>query len=334
MDPLSFNLSAFVPAWRPLIYFIAGATATYIYLRFLKAHQANAAPESDIQPSKVVYLTQINPGKTREETDIDIIALHGLDTKSPDTWTYSHPAPSLKGSQHENLGEVGINWLENENMLPANLGPARIFTCDWPAELFRPLQLIQMDMEEYARLLLETIQGQLFDVGDDEAAERPIFFIASCFGGIILINALSMADDKNSKYHDVGKATRGIVFLATPFRGTSYQHIAGWVEPFLKIWAAVRGRDVNQQLGSVKAPTMELGSAVQKFTSFRIRRGSSLEIRVFYELGVTNLSKKLFHRLPTWLQSRGEPVSCRCTRCLPSTNMIEASGPLPGLFGC
>jgi hypothetical protein len=46
-----------------------------------------------------------------------------------------------------------------------------------------------------------------------------------------LIKALDMA---SGEYDSVKKATRGVVFLATPFRGTSFQAVARWAEPALK----------------------------------------------------------------------------------------------------
>jgi hypothetical protein len=102
-------------------------------------------------------------------------------------------------------------------MLPVLVGPARIFTCDWPASLFIDTSTIQMTITELARVLLLSIQSRRrADV------DRPILFIASCLGGVILIQALAIAAMQNSDYYSPWRATRGIVFLATPFRGTAF----------------------------------------------------------------------------------------------------------------
>ncbi|KAL7971773.1 hypothetical protein HDV63DRAFT_304096 [Trichoderma sp. SZMC 28014] len=154
-----------------------------------------------------VSLTQIHPSSDADaETDIDIIAIHGLDTKSPDTWI----------SKSKNCVE-GVNWLECPRMLPERIGPARIFTCDWPAELFEQPNLILKTAEEFARLLLAGIKRRPLPTKTSYAKgkDRPIVFVASCLGGIILIKALVMATH-SSEYAFVRQSTRGIVFLATP----------------------------------------------------------------------------------------------------------------------
>ncbi|KAK4233364.1 hypothetical protein C8A03DRAFT_38931 [Achaetomium macrosporum] len=172
-----------------------------------------------------VRLCQVNPDKNEADTDIDIIAIHGFDTKSQDTWTWrvSNPRNSVK-------------WLADPRMLPSEVGAARIFTCDWPAEVLQPSDLIQKTIEEYALLLLDGIQREVLVENAAGREGRPVLFIASCLGGIILAKALV---DTGGEYQSLRKATRGIVFLATPFRGTSFKDVAAWAELGLKAWASV-----------------------------------------------------------------------------------------------
>jgi len=80
-------------------------------------------------------------------TDVDIIAIHGLDTQSPDTWIWDP-----KGAR--------VNWLEDPRMLPKRFPTARIFTCDWPADLFEQPGFVQKMIDEFARLLLAGINGR------------------------------------------------------------------------------------------------------------------------------------------------------------------------------
>ncbi|KAM3447621.1 hypothetical protein MY3296_008561 [Beauveria thailandica] len=166
---------------------------------------------------KGVYLQEIDLNRTEADTDIDIIAIHGLDTKSPDTWTWKDP-------RDPNNKRKWVNWL-GPGMLPTSVDRVRIFTCDWPADLLVPSNLIQKTIKEYALLLLEGIESALFTY-ETRRQDRPILFIASCLGGLILIMALVHADDRRSRYYYLRKATRGIIFLATPFRGTSFQDVA------------------------------------------------------------------------------------------------------------
>ncbi|KAL7907364.1 hypothetical protein GGI35DRAFT_470583 [Trichoderma velutinum] len=202
------------------------------------------------QQSRGVVLNQVNTTDARDgEPDVDIIAIHGLDTKSPETWTWR----SQDGSR------PNVNWLADPDMLPSKMKRARIFTCDWPAELFQESDSIPWTVREFARRLLAGIHNMRFQsTADGRGKDRPIVFIASCLGGIILMEALTIADNPQSDYISIRKATRGIVFLATPFRGTAFQDIASWAEPVLKTWALLGKRSVTQLLDSVKRSTFYL----------------------------------------------------------------------------
>ncbi|KID85464.1 nacht nucleoside triphosphatase [Metarhizium guizhouense ARSEF 977] len=232
-----------------------------------------------------VTLTQIHPLPGVDvETDIDIIAIHGLDTGSPGTWTWKFNRPD----RHD------VNWLADNDMLPSRVGQARILTCDWPAELFERSDLIQKRIEELARLLLDGIQRRPSATNtSSRRGDRPIVFIASCLGGIILMKALVMAQYEScSTRSSPGRDTHAIIFLATPFRGTSFQDVANWAEPGLKAWAWIRGQKVTRRLDDVKGPTFDLVKLVGDFT--RLCRDDGLDrVMTFYELGNTNLYHKL-----------------------------------------
>jgi hypothetical protein len=189
-----------------------------------------------------VSLVQVHPGDGKDtETDIDIIAVHGLDTMSPDTWTW----------RSNNPDDPDVNWLANEEMLPSRVGRARIFTCDWPADLLQDSKSIPKTMKEFARLLLAGIQNMRIKYMNQRRAteNRPILFIASCLGGIILMEALIIADHDQSNYISLRRATGAIVFLATPFRGTAFQDVANWAVPFLKARASLQHESSDHTAG-------------------------------------------------------------------------------------
>ena len=102
------------------------------------------------------------------------------------------------------------------------------------------------------------------------------------------MRALAMVD---SEYHPVVTATRGVVFLATPFRGTSFQDVAGWAQPGLGILAVMRRQKVTILLESVKGLTFDLGELVRSFTL--LQREHDYLISTFYEMGFTNLYEKV-----------------------------------------
>ena len=207
------------------------------------------------------------------ETEFDIIAIHGLDTKSPDTWTWRNP---------EEADSVDVNWLSD--LLPRQFPKARIFTCDWPAKIFKHSDTIQMTTRELARNLLLAVQAR--QCGSEA---RPIIFIASCLGGIVLAQALVLAAGPRSEYAHLWKATIGIVFLTTPFRGTAFKQLACQSVFFLKGFAMLTGREVTLLLDIVGRSTPFLEELVGSFTSICLQRGDECQLSVFYETGRGNL---------------------------------------------
>jgi hypothetical protein len=243
-------------------------------------------------------LHQVYPTKDDREDGgsafgIDIIAIHGLDTNSEKTWTW-------QGNGRK------VNWLKDPDMLPEMLRKeegmhVRVFTYDWPAGLLQPSDVVQKDCYEFATLLFEKIRDRP-PIKDDRAkrGERPILFVASCLGGIMLMKALVGA--ARSKYQHVQRATRGIVFLATPFRGTSFEDIAALAEPGVSAWAWIRGREVVNVLNMVKGPTLDLVQLVGDFTLLYQDKDYPCLISTFYEKGKTSLPSKVFPWLPMWLR--------------------------------
>ncbi|KAK3685898.1 hypothetical protein B0T22DRAFT_466802, partial [Podospora appendiculata] len=240
---------------------------------------APARPTSDHARSAYqgVRLCQVNPDKNEADTDIDIIAIHGLDTKSPDTWTWVDPSdPNNK-----------VNWLADTRMLPARFPTARIFTCDWPAGLFKEKSTIQMTVKELARSLLLGIRSR---PGADQG--RPILFIASCLGGLILIQAMVIAAEPGSEYTSLWRATGRVVFLATPFRGTAFQDIARAAVLFLEVSARLAGETVSDLLDNLKASTPFLQDLVGDFTRTYKQRDQPCQLAIFYETKPGNLLRK------------------------------------------
>ncbi|KAK6957350.1 hypothetical protein Daesc_000134 [Daldinia eschscholtzii] len=198
---------------------------------------------------------------------LDLIAVHGLDTKSPDTWTW-------RSKESEE-----VNWLSHPDMLPSLVGTARIFTCDWPADLFQPSNLVQNKIDELARLLLTAIH----DVRAEDP-DRPLILIASCLGGIVLMKTLVMA---TSEYVHIQRAIRGILFFATPFRGTAFHDVATWAELVLKTQASIQGQQVSSLLEYLKVSNFNLGELVHDFT--RLYKDSELcQVATFYEKRPSN----------------------------------------------
>ncbi|KAK4101199.1 hypothetical protein N658DRAFT_559046 [Parathielavia hyrcaniae] len=280
-----------LPGRTAVLCLLVGATTAYLWYRFPLARFTNtlspAKPTSHSTRStrRGVHLSQVNPDKKEADTDIDIIAIHGLDTKSPDTWTWVDPSDPTNT----------CNWLADPRMLPSRVGAARIFTCDWPADMLQPSGLVQKTIEEYAVLLLDGIQRELPVTNPTRRENRPVFFIASCLGGIVLAKALVDAGEEQLPFK---RAIGGIVFLATPFRGTSFREVAALAEPFLTVWAWNRGQEASKLLGHVKGSTFDLET-------------------------LTSLPRKVLPWVPGWLYQEKQLVD------EVSANLDIVSKPLP-----
>ncbi|RKL28158.1 hypothetical protein BFJ72_g12618 [Fusarium proliferatum] len=227
------------------------------------------------RPRAVEFNLVDPPDKITPETDtgIDIIAIHGLDTKSPETWAYKTP----DGQQ--------VNWLVDGNMLSREVPGTRIYTCNWPAAMFEMNDSVPFGIEELAASLLHGLLGLVSN------RDRKLFFIASCLGGVILMQTLVMAKDS---YTAIQEATRGIIFLATPFRGTSFEDIAVWAQPGLSALASIRNQRLTGLLDWVKAPESKLVHLVYEFSRLCVKhREEDFKVATFYEKRYTLLTAKV-----------------------------------------
>lgn len=172
-------------------------------------------------------------------------------------------------------------------MLPSRVGQARIFTCDWPSELFEESNLIQKRIEELALLLLDGIKRRpLATEACSGRKDRPILFIASCFGGIILMKVPFSQKSHTRHYLPCNAVRRHFV-----------PDVAAWAEPGLKAWASIRGQKVSKMLESVKKPTVDVDELARSFTKL-CQDGHLDQVMTFYEMGKTSLTRRIFSFLP------------------------------------
>lgn len=111
------------------------------------------------------------------------------------------------------------------------------------------------------------------------------------------MKALVMA---SHEYLLVKRAIRGIVFLTTLFRGTSFQDVAKWAEPGLRSWASVRDKNVSNLLEYVKS-TFKLGELVRSFTTLCREDNLIDHVFAFYETKKSSLLRKVAPWLPASL---------------------------------
>ncbi|KAK4105160.1 hypothetical protein N658DRAFT_109619 [Parathielavia hyrcaniae] len=118
---------------------------------------------------------------------------------------------------------------------------------------------------------------------------RPLLFIASCFGGLVVAEALNRAAVTSSRYSFVRQACVGVVFLATPFGGTTTTRKAQW----LVAYHGLMGENTSLEL----IKDLDRSNGVLNNPSADFARNSSTEdyylpTHCFYEMQPSNLPKK------------------------------------------
>ncbi|KAI1739554.1 ARM repeat-containing protein [Xylaria scruposa] len=225
-----------------------------------------------------------HPGDNSIKTELDIVAIHGLDTHSPTTWVaWKNGDPAL-----------GVHWLKDDEMLPSVIKNARIFTYDWNANY---------DQDSSNDTLLGHADGlleSLFIQRSEKESNDPIIFIASCFGGLLLIKALHRAPEVR-EYKQMLTYTAGIVFLGTPFQGSDE---AFFNATQLRIEVAVSmGGEASDKMvkylknsNNGKRELDELDELVQRFRQLVADEKFNFPMICFYETRRTDF-KKVINKL-------------------------------------
>ncbi|KAF1348304.1 hypothetical protein EJ07DRAFT_141923 [Lizonia empirigonia] len=132
---------------------------------------------------------------------IDIVAIHGLGAHPDDSWCAQ--ADSSKW----------VNWLTEESMLPALALNARIMRYGYQSQWFGK-EIMQQNVSIVAEQLLGALRRKRKDV-----SLRPLLFVAHCFGGLVVLKTLVIAQQFQKDWPGVFKSTTGLIFFGTPFRG-------------------------------------------------------------------------------------------------------------------
>ncbi|KAL4885234.1 hypothetical protein BJY04DRAFT_214571 [Aspergillus karnatakaensis] len=235
------------------------------------------------KPSRTFGLKRLYPDSDDlPSTGVDVVAIHGLGTKSSITWgAYAQ----------EDSGPDGptVNWLRDPNMLPSILPDARILTYDYDAEYYKdaPVQSLLSRAEILLKLLMDARMR-------DGSEERPIIFIASCFGGILLVKALVEAGNSCNVYRPILYHTAGIIFLATPLRGSAAVKAASW-----RVYVAgIIGRETSDDLiKDLDGKSGVLSELVQKFAKLAYKEEHLIQMHCFTRCAERTLREPYCHVL-------------------------------------
>jgi hypothetical protein len=191
-----------------------------------------------------------------EDARADIITIHGLTGHFLKTWTTVD----------------GVCW--PRDLLPKmtpRIGPTRIMTFGYAAG--RHGTKLDLDIEDAAWKLVHEIERVR---STKELQNRPLIFIVHSLGGLVLKKALIISNNMLSLRHILW-ATEGIIFLATPHRGSAMADVADRILRFTNVSGAPQKFVKALKLGS-----SELWAIAEDFRQIVNQR--KMPISSFYEL--------------------------------------------------
>ncbi|KAI9712572.1 MAG: hypothetical protein M1828_001673 [Chrysothrix sp. TS-e1954] len=198
---------------------------------------------------------------------IDIIAIHGIGAHPDDTWTKS--VDTGNGQQRY------VNWLKDDEMLPNVVPSARIMRYGYESQWFGKGAMHVRVMDIANEFLKETRRYR------KDCSDRPLMFIAHCFGGLVVVQSLVEAEHDREEWPGLYQSTTALVFFGTPFRG------AEGLSQEEMIAAALREYSKDQIQGDalrILQPGNEmLQQMLDRFGKIR-SKGPKTQVACFYEL--------------------------------------------------
>ncbi|KAF9893431.1 hypothetical protein FE257_010743 [Aspergillus nanangensis] len=205
--------------------------------------------------------------------NIDIVFVHGLGGDRIRTWTW------------ENNDRV-VFW--PKDLLPEACPTARILSFGYNASFahfypfygpkFMPEQLT---IEDHSTALLQSLIGLR---AMTETSDRPIIFICHSLGGLVCANALSRHYGTDEACASLVDNTIGIIFLGTPFEGSSK---AKWATRALNMldWISTTHKEDINDLQERSARLIDINHDFQKFLKARDRSKNTqfVEVACFFE---------------------------------------------------
>ncbi|KAF7509409.1 hypothetical protein GJ744_008132 [Endocarpon pusillum] len=210
------------------------------------------------------------------DTNVDIVAIHGLDTGSPLTWM-----AYAKEGDHSSRA---VNWLQDSDMLPSKMPTARIYTFDWNSKTYTGASV------EY---LISHARDLLFSLKHREGAkDRPILFIAACFGGTLLAKALNYAANPHNEYRFILDLTIGITFLGTPFRSSNELALTA-AQLRVLISSAFGAESSSRLFYELDGENGIMKELTESFARLVTSKHGGIPVRCFFETRVTDVSKAI-----------------------------------------
>lgn len=206
-------------------------------------------------------------GVTRSDLNLtlDIVAIHGLNGDKFRTWT--EPASQKL-------------WLRD--FLPDELPRARVMTFGYNATA--AFENSKAGIREHARhLLVSLMEAREYD----SASKRPLILMGHSLGGLVLKQALIIAQHE-SLYRPIYQSVRGVIFFGTPHQGSS---LANYATILARIPLILTNKPPPQLLEALRKESGELKSLTNNFKS--LLNANPFSVVSFYETRTLNGWKAL-----------------------------------------
>jgi len=231
---------------------------------------------------------------TGRDASVDIVFVHGLNGEGRRTWTKN-----------------GTLW--PATLLPKDVPNSRIlsFTYDANVTRFDASQVTQGRAENHAAELCAKLAALR---AESQTMDRPIIFVSHSFGGLVCAEIIILGDRAvdGDSMHAIANATCGMLFLGTPFCGSSS---AGWADKIRSIVNIVH--DTNKfSLGDLKKQSETLRTLGEAFPAVLRKRNQSsntdkrIEIVFFYEALKTS-GIYVVDETSAWIPGFGEKIPIR-----------------------
>jgi len=236
------------------------------------AANVNSTPKEP-QPRQKFGLFLLTPDLRDDQLDPqlpDIVAIHGINGDPYETW------------RHEN----GRLWLRD--FLPKHIPRVRVFSFGYDAQV--AFTTSTADLQSFAKSLL----GHLgrYRTGKEQPP-RPLIFICHSMGGIVLKEAVVLAQIHPEKYPFIKDSIKGILFLSTPHRGSESvewpQLLAKILNASLYLTAGLHGSARTDLLKSLERNSKELRGISDNFSS----QVKCIKIISCYEQNKTTVGRAL-----------------------------------------
>ncbi|MGH3626636.1 MAG: esterase/lipase family protein, partial [Sciscionella sp.] len=152
-------------------------------------------------------MSQLHEIVSSRAATFDVIFVHGLDGDAFDTWNFRAPSSQA-------------DWLANDRP------DAAIWSVGYDAAS-TSWHGASMPLSDRAVNMLALLNA--YDLG-----ARPIVFVAHSMGGLVVKQMLREATSTSTEYNAVAKATRGIIFIATPHTGSDLASLTRYLGFFLR----------------------------------------------------------------------------------------------------